>query len=171
MVQASHAGSPPSLNGRSGKTLGVISDVAHGFSFGALINISRQLNLCQVGWGEGGREDSPEHHKILAASLTSVHQMPGASSHPSSDSRTAPGPLQVYPKRRPNLPQERITDLLGWISSSKMDSLFLGVSTYFVGTTLTQVCLYKLISPWGLTHLARTTGSPAKVWIDSGSLC
>lgn len=95
--------------------------------------------------------------------------MPGASSHPRGDSRTTPGPRQVSPKRRPNVPQERITDLLKvWISFSKMDSLFLGVSTYFVRTALTQVCLCKLISPWGLTHLARTTGSPAKVWVDSG---
>ena len=129
--------------------------------------------LSGVGSGEAGeREDSPEHHKILAASVTSVHQMPGAPSHPRGDSRTTPGPRQVSPKRRPNLPQERITDLLKvWISFSKMDSLFLGVSTYFVRTTLTQVCLCKLISPWGLTHLARTIGSPAKVWVDSGPLC
>lgn len=77
----------------------------------------------------------------------------------------------MSPKRRPNLAQERITDLLKvCISFSKMDSLFLGVSTYFVKTTLTQVYLCKLIPPWGLTHLARATGSPAKVWMDSGPL-
>lgn len=124
-----------------------------------------------VGSGEAGqREDSPEHRKIVAASLTSVHQMPGAFSHPSSDSRATSGPHQVSPKRRPNLAQERITDLLKvWISFSKMDSL-LGVSNYFVKTTLTQVYSRKLIPSWGLTHLARATGSPAKVWMGFGAL-
>lgn len=48
-------GSPPSLDGRSGKTFGAISNVAQGFLFGALIDISRQLNLCRVGWGAGRR--------------------------------------------------------------------------------------------------------------------
>lgn len=44
-----------------------------------------------------------------------------------------------------------------------MDSLFLGINTYFVRTTLTQICLYKLIAPSRLTHLARTRSSPAEV--------